>query len=257
MSAPLLRVAGLTRHFGGLAANDGVNLEIGAHEVHALIGPNGAGKTTFIGLVAGELFPEAGSIHLAGNDMTRRSAYARALAGIGRSFQITSVLGSFSVHENVAIAAQAHDGNSFRFWRPAHRDARLNERANAALARVGLDHRADSLAATLSHGEHRLLEIAMALAGRPKLLLMDEPTSGMGPQESRRMIELLRSLRGGYGILLIEHDMDIVFAVADRITVLGNGRVVACGTPDAIRSDPAVQKLYLGAPDSMFERPYA
>jgi branched-chain amino acid transport system ATP-binding protein len=242
----LLRAEKLTKRFGGLLANDAIDFSIAPAEIHALIGPNGAGKTTFLALLAGELAPDGGSIFLADQNITRLGTPARALAGIGRSFQITSVLGSFSALENVALAVQAHDGTSFRFWRPADREAALNQRALAALDQVGLRGRQAARAENLSHGEHRLLEIAMALAGRPKLLLMDEPTSGMGPQESRAMVALFQSFRGRYGILLIEHDMDVVFAVADRITVLANGKVIASGPPAAIAADEAVRRAYLG-----------
>jgi branched-chain amino acid transport system ATP-binding protein len=257
MAEMLLRAAGLTKRFGGLLANDDIDFAVAPDEIHALIGPNGAGKTTFLALIAGELAPDAGEIFLGGANITPLRPAARALAGIGRAFQITSILGSFSVLENVAIAAQAHDGHSFRFWQKAHRDRALNEQALAALGQVGLDHRAGAIAANLSHGEHRLLEVAIAIAGDPKLLLMDEPTSGMGPQESQKMVALFQHLRGRYGILLIEHDMDVVFAVADRVTVLANGRVIASGTPQAIAADEAVRAAYLGDPAAATGRRHA
>jgi branched-chain amino acid transport system ATP-binding protein len=248
MAETLLRAEGLSKQFGGLQANARVDLAIGAGEVHALIGPNGAGKTTFLALIAGELAPDSGRIFFADADITALPPAARALQGIGRSFQVTSILKSFSVLENVAIAAQAHSGHSFRFWRAADRDPGLNASALDALGRVGLDHRAGAIAGTLSHGEHRLLEIAMAIVGAKHLLLMDEPTAGLGPQESRAMTALIQALRGRYAILLIEHDMDVVFAVADRLTVLAQGRIIASGAPAEIAGDPAVRQAYLGDP---------
>lgn len=244
--APLLSVRGLIKRFGGLVATDHLDLEVGPSEVHALIGPNGAGKTTLISQIAGELRPDAGSIHLVGRDITREPVHRRCALGLARSFQITSVLRDFTVLENVALAVQARLGHSFRFWRDARRDPALTEPARDILAQIGLAHRADALAGVLSHGEHRQLEIAMALATNPRLLLLDEPMAGMGPDESARMVEILRGLKGRVGMLLVEHDMDAVFALADRITVLVYGRAIASGTAEEIRRHPEVREAYLG-----------
>ncbi|WP_119418896.1 ABC transporter ATP-binding protein [Desertibaculum subflavum] len=247
--APLLAVNGLIKRFGGLVATDQLDLEVGAAEVHALIGPNGAGKTTLIGQVAGELRPDAGSIHLTGRDITAEPVHRRCALGLARSFQITSVLRDFTVLENVALAVQARLGHSFRFWRNARRDPALTGPAGDILAQIGLAERAGMPAGALSHGEHRQLEIAMALATRPRLLLRDEPMAGMGPEESARMVEILRGLKGQVGMLLVEHDMDAVFALADRITVLVYGRAIASGTADEIRRHPDVREAYLGHDD--------
>jgi branched-chain amino acid transport system ATP-binding protein len=244
--APLLAVSGLVKRFGGLVATDKLDLEVGPHELHALIGPNGAGKTTLIGQIAGELRPDTGSIHLAGRDITDEPVHRRCSLGLARSFQITSVLRDFTVLQNVALAVQARLGHSFRFWRDARRDPALNGPAREILAQIGLERRADTPAGTLSHGEHRQLEIAMALATAPRLLLLDEPMAGMGPEESARMVEILRGLKGKVGMLLVEHDMDAVFALADRITVLVYGRAIASGTADEIRRHPEVREAYLG-----------
>ena len=249
MDEPLLAARGLTKRFGGLTATDRVDLEGRAGEVHALIGPNGAGKTTLLGQLAGEIRPDAGSVRFAGADITALPPERRARLGLARSFQITSVFAEFSVLANVALAVQLQSGHSFRFWRSAAGDPRLEEPARALLERVGLAARAGSLAAELSHGEHRQLEIALALAGAPKLLLLDEPMAGMGPEESQRMIALLRGLKGRVAMLLVEHDMDAVFALADRISVLVYGRVIASGGPDEIRANAEVRDAYLGEED--------
>jgi branched-chain amino acid transport system ATP-binding protein len=246
MVEPLLQVHGLRKRFGGLVATDGVDLEVAAGETLAVIGPNGAGKTTLIGQLSGDLAPDAGTIRFAGADVTGLPAAARSHRGLARSFQITSIFRDFSTLDNVALAVQAHTGHSFHFWRPAHTEAVLREPARAILARVGLGERADVLAGTLAHGEQRALEIAMALATRPKLLLLDEPVAGMGPEESQRMVALLRELRGRHTIVLVEHDMDVVFALADRISVMVYGRVIATGAPEAIRLNPEVRQAYLG-----------
>lgn len=243
---PLISVSGLCRAFGGVVATDDVDLELYVGEVHAVIGPNGAGKTTLIAQISGALRPDSGSIRFAGRDITHLPPFERSRLGLARSFQITSILNDMSVIENVALAVQAHDGHSYRFWRPARTDPVLIERAMAALARVGLDARRDHNAGTMSHGEHRQLEIAMALATGPSALLLDEPTAGMGPEETVRMVEIIRSLKADHAILLIEHDMDAVFALADRITVLVYGRIIASGSPQAIRADAEVRKAYLG-----------
>lgn len=246
MTAPLLQIEGLTRRFGGVVAADAVTLDIAPGEFHAVIGPNGAGKTTLIGLLAGEIVPHGGHIRFGGNDIAGLPAYRRSQLGLARSFQITSLFRDCTVLDNVALAVQAHDGHSFRFWRNARRDTALRAPALAALARVGLEPRAQMQVDKLSHGEQRQLEIAIALATRPQLLLLDEPMAGLGPEESARMVELLRNLKGGITILLIEHDMEAVFALADNITVLVYGRVIANGRPEIVRTDPAVREAYLG-----------
>jgi branched-chain amino acid transport system ATP-binding protein len=246
MVEPLLETSGLTRRFGGLVAMSEVALGVAPGEIHAVIGPNGAGKTTLVATLAGELHPDAGTIRFAGHDISRLGTTRRAALGIARSFQITSIFREFSVVENVALAVQAHEGHSFRLWRPARTDPRLREPARAVLAELGLAERADMTAARLSHGEKRVLEIAMVLATRPRLLLLDEPMAGMGPAESDAMVRLLARLRGRLAIVLVEHDMDAVFRLADRITVMVYGRVVATGAPAAIRADPEVRRAYLG-----------
>jgi len=249
VAEPLLHIDGLTRRFGGVLATDGVTLSIPRGEFHAVIGPNGAGKTTLIGLLAGEIAPQGGSIHFDGADITRLPTFRRSQRGLARSFQITSLFPEFTALDNLALAVQAHAGHSFRFFADARRDPTLREPARAALERVGLGARADTRVEVLSHGERRQLEIAMALATAPRLLLLDEPMAGMGPDESARMLSLLRELKGSVTILLIEHDMEAVFALADRITVLVYGRIIACGAPAAIRTDAAVREAYLGDDD--------
>jgi len=246
VAEPLLVIEQLVKRFGGLVATDAVSLELPAGELHAVIGPNGAGKTTLIAQLAGELMPDAGTVRFAGEDVTRLAPYARARRGLARSFQITSVFREFTALDNVALAVQAHAGHSFRFWRPARAEAALREPARAILAEVGLEGREEVPAATLAHGEKRALEIALALAARPRLLLLDEPTAGMGSEDSARMVRLLATLKGRLTILLIEHDMDAVFALADRITVLVYGRVIATGAPQAIRANAEVRQAYLG-----------
>ncbi len=242
----MLETRALVKRFGGLAATDHLSLSVAAGELHALIGPNGAGKTTLIGQLSGELTPDSGRILFDGRDVTALPVDQRSRRGLARSFQITSVFPSFSALDNVALAVQAHAGHSFRFWRDAARDRRLSDPARAVLERVGLGARADVPASALAHGEKRQLELAMALATGPKLLLLDEPMAGMGPEESARMVELLADLKGGVTILLVEHDMDAVFALADRITVLVRGAALASGSPAAIRADAAVREAYLG-----------
>jgi branched-chain amino acid transport system ATP-binding protein len=246
VTEPLLSVIELSKRFGGVVAADNVSLAIAEGELHAIIGPNGAGKTTLIAQLMGELRPDRGSILLGSEDVTALPAYRRSLSGMGRSFQITSIFPDFTAAENVALAVQAHAGHSFRFWRPARLDAALQEPARAILERVGLAMRAETPAAVLAHGEKRLLEIAIALATRPRLLLLDEPMAGMGPEDAARMVAFLRKLKGAVTLLLVEHDMDAVFALADRITVLVYGRVIASGSPDEIRADVEVRKAYLG-----------
>jgi branched-chain amino acid transport system ATP-binding protein len=247
VAEPLLRVEGLTKQFGGIFASDDIALAVEPGELHAIIGPNGAGKSTLIGQLAGEIVPNAGSIRFGGRDITRTRAHERSALGLARSFQITSLFLHVTALDNVALAVQAHAGHSFRFWADARHDPALREPARAALAGVGLAGRADVLVSEMSHGEHRQLELAMALATKPRLLLLDEPMAGLGPEESARVVAMLRDLKGGLTILLIEHDMEAVFALADRITVLSYGRVIASGTPDAIRADAEVRTAYLGA----------
>jgi len=246
MSAPLLQVSGLAKRFGGIVATDDVSFAIPKGELHALIGPNGAGKTTLIAQLSGSIFADAGRILFAGEDITRLPMPKRSHLGLARSFQITSLFLDLSVLDNVALAIQAHTGHSFHFWRDARREETLRRPAREALARVGLAGSADRPAAALSHGEHRLLELAMALASQPRMLLLDEPMAGLGPEESARMVEMLRALKRDYTILLVEHDMEAVFALADRITVLVYGRVIAGGSPDDIRANAQVREAYLG-----------
>jgi len=243
---PLLRVEKLVRRFGGVIATDHVSLDVGQGELHAIIGPNGAGKTTLISQLTGQLSPNSGTIHFAGADITRLPAFRRSALGLARSFQITSLLPDFTASDNVALAAQAHDGHSFYFWGNARKESALRNAALAALKRVGLEHRADVVVSRLSHGEQRELELAVALATRPQLLLLDEPMAGLGTTESARMVKLLQELRREVTIVLVEHDMDAVFALADRITVLVYGRVIASDVPAAIRQNEEVKRAYLG-----------
>jgi branched-chain amino acid transport system ATP-binding protein len=246
MAEPMLRIGQLTKRFGGVTASDSITLDIPQGEFHAIIGPNGAGKTTLISLLAGEIVPDGGAVRFAGSDITALAVHRRSRLGLARSFQITSLFPDFTALDNVALAVQAHAGHSFRFWKDARRDAALRGPALAALDRVGLGARADMRVGRLSHGECRQLEIAMALATQPRMLLLDEPMAGMGPDESARMVSMLRALKGGITIVLIEHDMETVFALADRITVLVYGRVIASDDPAAIRADAAVREAYLG-----------
>ncbi len=243
---PMLRVSHLRKSFGAVLATDDVTLEVRPSEIHAVIGPNGAGKTTLLAQLSGELLPDSGRIEFRGRDITRLPPFTRSHLGLARSFQITSVFLDMTLLDNVALAVQAHAGHSFRFWKSARRDRRLVEPAMAALHQVGLASRAHAMAREVSHGEHRQLEIAMALATNPRLLLLDEPMAGMGPEESALMVDILRGLKGRKAMLLIEHDMDVVFALADRITVLVYGQVIASDTPDAIRADTTVRRAYLG-----------
>jgi branched-chain amino acid transport system ATP-binding protein len=242
----VLLIENLRKRFGGLVVTDGVTLEIRPGELHAVIGPNGAGKTTLIHQVSGTLTPDDGRILLNGTDIMPLPPDERAKLGLARSFQITSVLPRFSALENVALAVQARSGSSYRFLRPAANEAALNDAAMAALTEVGLDHRADIVAAHLSHGEKRALELAIALALEPKLLLLDEPMAGTGHEESERIVTVLQKLKGRFAMLLVEHDMNAVFALADRISVLVYGRVLASGTPHEVRNDRAVTEAYLG-----------
>ncbi|MEW6294337.1 MAG: ABC transporter ATP-binding protein [Pseudomonadota bacterium] len=245
----LLEISGLKRHFGGLWAANGVDLAIERGEIHALIGPNGAGKTTLIHLISGALRPDAGRIVFAGADIGQHNMHARVALGITRSYQITQIFPHLPVLENVRLAVQSRRrdwGSSFRMCRPASADFRMLAEAEEWLGRVGLAEAAGQLAADLAHGQQRALELAMALATRPQLLLLDEPMAGMGPEESAHMAALIASLKGAQTILLVEHDMDIVFRLADRISVLVAGRVIVSAAPDVVRNHPDVRRAYLG-----------
>jgi branched-chain amino acid transport system ATP-binding protein len=247
MAEALLRTVDLARHFGGLKAVDGVSLDLALGEIHAVIGPNGAGKSTLINLLSGDLVPSAGSISLGGHEVGGLAAWRIARLGIGRSYQRTNIFRELSVLENVALAVQAHAVAPRALLARASARADLFERGRAALARAGLGTvDGGRVAATLAHGEQRQLEIAMTLAMEPRLLLLDEPLAGLGPEESERMVPLLKSLAADHGVLLVEHDMDVIFTVADRITVMVNGRVLAQGSAEQIRADPAVRDAYLG-----------
>jgi len=243
---PLLRVENLVRRFGGVLATDNLSLEVAKGELHAIIGPNGAGKTTLISQLTGQLLPNSGTIRFAGQDITHLPAWRRSALGLARSFQITSLLPDFTAADNVALAAQAHNGHSFHFWGNARKESLLRNAALSALKRVGLEQRADVVVSKLSHGEQRELELAVALATKPQLLLLDEPMAGLGITESARMVKLLQELRREVTIVLVEHDMEAVFALADRITVLVYGRVIASGAPAAIRGNDEVKRAYLG-----------
>jgi branched-chain amino acid transport system ATP-binding protein len=245
----MLKVAGLRKHFGGIWATSGVNLEVREGELHGLIGPNGAGKTTLIHLISGAYAADEGQVRFAGDDVTRLSMHRRAGLGLVRSYQITSIFPQLSALDNVALAVRSRQGqwgSSFRFWTPAATETAIADEAAAGLARGGLADRSGQLATDLSHGEQRCLELAMALATQPRLLLLDEPMAGMGPDESARMAALLESLKGTLTMVLVEHDMDIVFRLADRLTVLVAGRVIASGLPEAVRDHPEVRRAYLG-----------
>jgi branched-chain amino acid transport system ATP-binding protein len=242
----VLELAGVCKRFGGVVATDDVSLEVARGEVHALIGPNGAGKTTLIAQIAGGLATDAGRIVFNGVDITRLSTHARVAAGLARSYQITSIFRRFSVLENLALAVQARSGSSFSFWRPLAAETALFDEARAIAAEINLEEKINSVASTLSHGEQRALEVGLALATRPQLVLLDEPMAGMAPQESGRMIALIERIRARVTVLLVEHDMDAVFRLADRISVLVNGGLLASGAPQAIRADPRVRRAYLG-----------
>jgi branched-chain amino acid transport system ATP-binding protein len=242
----MLELRAVSKRYGGVVATDDVTLDVVRSEVHALIGPNGAGKTTLIGQISGVLATEIGRIIFNGTDITHLPAHARVAAGLARSYQITSIFRRYSVLENLAFAVQARSGSSFRFWRPVTAERTLFDEARAIAADIGLAERENAVAATLAHGEQRALEVGLALATRPQLVLLDEPMAGMGPPESRAMLALIQRIRSRVTVLLVEHDMDAVFRLADRISVLVNGRVVASGVPAAIRNDPAVRQAYLG-----------
>jgi len=249
MSEAVLATQELTRHFGGLAAVNGVTLEARMGELHAVIGPNGAGKSTLMNMLSGDLAPSSGSVSIGGRDVTGFAAHQISRMGVGRSYQKTNVFLSFTAFENCRLAAQSRQKSSMRFFRPAAKMEEVNRTALEALAAAGLEARARSLASALSHGEQRQLEIAMTLATHPKLLLLDEPLAGMGADESSSMVALLKKLVQTHAILLVEHDMDAVFALADRLTVMVDGRVLASGSPAEIRANAEVQVAYLGESD--------
>ena len=246
MAEPLLHLDHLRKAYGALVVTDDVNLDVSAGELHAVIGPNGAGKTTLIHQISGVAAPDAGRVHFQGEDITRLPMHERVRRGLARSFQITSFLPGFSVLENVALAVQARSGSSFRFFGDAAEEPALNEPAMEFIDAVGLGARAHLPAGLLSHGEKRQLELAIALATEPKLLLLDEPLAGTGHEESERVVTMLRRLKGRYGIMLIEHDMEAVFALADRVSVLVYGRVIASGSPEEVRANAEVRTAYLG-----------
>ena len=246
MVEAVLRIENLSKNFGGLRVTDDVTLDVMPGELHAVIGPNGAGKTTLINQISGLLAPDAGRIVFGGEDVTALAVDRRAQRGLARSFQITSILPRFSVLENVALAVQARSGSSFRFFRRAAAEEALNEAARGALAQVGLAERENVPAGELSHGEKRALELAIALAMEPKLLLLDEPMAGTGRDETERLVAALRGLKGRFPMVLVEHDMHAVFALADRISVLIYGKILASGTPEQVRADPQVITAYLG-----------
>jgi branched-chain amino acid transport system ATP-binding protein len=243
---PLLRVSALVKRFAGVLATDHVSLDVASHEIHALIGPNGAGKTTLISQLSGSLASDAGSIVFQGTELRRMAVHRRVRQGLARSYQITSLFPKLRVLDHFLLAVQARNGSSFSFWRDRGLDAGLIEEAQLLAVRVGLAEKVAVSAEQLSHGEQRQLEVGLALATRPKLLLLDEPMAGMGPQESHGLIELIASLRDEASVLLVEHDMDAVFQLADRISVLVNGAIIASGPPQAIRNDPQVRRAYLG-----------
>ena len=242
----MLSLKKLSKRFGGVVAVDNVDLDIAQGEVHALIGPNGAGKTTLISLISGTMPSNQGEILFLSENLTRARPHARVAAGLARSYQITSIFRRFSVLDNLALAVQARSGSSFSFWKPVAAESALFDEARTIAAEVGLGEKTGSVAAQLSHGEQRALEVGLALATRPKLVLLDEPMAGMGPEESQRMIALIKRIRAQVTVLLVEHDMDAVFRLADRISVMLNGRLIATGAPIEIRNNPEVKKAYLG-----------
>jgi branched-chain amino acid transport system ATP-binding protein len=247
MNGPaLLQVRKLRKRFGGLLATDDVDLDVAAGDIHALIGPNGAGKTTLVAQVGGQLRSDGGTVHFDGTEITRLATHQRARRGLVRSFQVTRLFRSLSVLENMAVALQACGGRTFSAWRPVAAEVALHERARELLARLGLSAKHGWSIEQLSHGEQRALEVGMTLAGKPKLVLLDEPLAGMGLQESEAMSRLIESLRSEFAVLLIEHDVDAVFRLADTVSVLVNGRVIAQGTPAEVRRDTVVARAYLG-----------
>ena len=242
----LLRIDQLVKHYGAICVTDHVNLTVNAGEIHAVIGPNGAGKTTLINQITGEVASDAGKIWFEGQDITHWPVAKRARSGMSRSFQINSLIPAFTARENVLLAVQAARGHNFYFFKSLASQTDLLNEADAFLARVGLKRHANDLVSELAYGQQRLIEVAIAMASHPKLLLLDEPMAGLGPTESERMIELLGSLRQDYGMLLVEHDMEAVFALADRISVLVYGQVLLCDTPANVRHDAKVREAYLG-----------
>ncbi|MGB0846929.1 MAG: ABC transporter ATP-binding protein [Thiolinea sp.] len=246
MTKPLLQIRNLNKSFGGIVATDDVSLSVAEGGIHAIIGPNGAGKTTLIAQLCGELTPDSGDIVFAGKSLLPLNMPQRARAGLARSFQVTSVVMPMTLLENVMLAVQGCSGHSFRFWSPVRHDKQMTATAMAILAEIGLDDRADKIAANVSHGEQRQLEVAMALAMKPRMLLLDEPMAGMGKEEGMQMVEILKRLQGDKTILLVEHDMDAVFSMADTLSVLVNGHIIATDTVQNIRNNPEVQKAYLG-----------
>ena len=242
----MLELRRVSKRFVGVVATDDVSLEVKSGEVHALIGPNGAGKTTLISQISGSLPSDRGEIRFDGHDITRARPYERVKLGLARSYQVTSIFKRFTVLDNLALAVQARSGSSFSFWRPVSRETALTDEARSIADEVGLHERQDALAATLAHGEQRTLEVGLALATRPKLVLLDEPLAGMGPEEAQRMIALIDRIRSRVTVLLVEHDMDAVFRLANRISVLVNGRLIASGAPETIKADEQVRKAYLG-----------
>jgi branched-chain amino acid transport system ATP-binding protein len=242
----MLALKEVRKRFGGVVATGGVSLEVRAGEVHALIGPNGAGKTTLVGLISGGLAADDGGIFFEGKNITSMKQHDRVRAGLARSYQITSIFRKLGVLDNVALAVQARSGSSFSFWRPIEKEAALFDEALSILRDIGLEGRKSHPAGTLAHGEQRALEVGLALATQPKLVLLDEPMAGMGPDESRRMIELIERIRASVTVLLVEHDMDAVFRLADRISVMVDGRVIATDTPEKIRANEEVRRAYLG-----------
>ncbi len=248
MAETLLDVRNLSRRFAAVDALQGVNFSVDAGEVHALIGPNGAGKTTFIHHVSGALQPDSGSIHFAGRDVTKLSMHQRVAVGMARSYQITNVFLGLSALDNVALAVQGRQdaGSSFRFWRPARSETAMFDEARGYLEQLGLGQRIATIAGNLAHGEQRALELAMALATKPKMLLLDEPMAGTGPEESAQMVELIEHIARHVTILLVEHDMAAVFRLADRVSVLVNGRLICTGKSDEVRANPEVRRAYLG-----------
>ncbi len=246
MSEILLKATALEKRFGGLKAVSGVSIDVHRDEVHAVIGPNGAGKSTLINLLSGDLSVTSGAVMLGERDITSLAPNRRAMAGVGRSYQKTTIFAGSTVFENVRLAAQAHGGQPLRLFGPASRDGNVNARAAAAIEEAGLTHRSGTIARFMSHGEQRQLEIAMVLATEPKVILLDEPLAGMGHAEAQRMIALIRRLKEGRAVLLVEHDMDAVFALADRLTVMADGQPIASGPPEHVRNHPAVRAAYLG-----------
>jgi branched-chain amino acid transport system ATP-binding protein len=242
----MLRLESVSKRFGGVVATDRVSLEVAPGEVHALIGPNGAGKTTLVGLISGALATDEGEILFEERNITGMKQYDRVRAGLARSYQVTSIFRKLSVLDNLALAVQARSGSSFSFWRPLEKETRLFDEARSIAVQVGISAKIHSTGGTLAHGEQRALEVGLALATQPKLVLLDEPMAGMGPEESHRMIELIERISAGVTVLLVEHDMDAVFRLADRISVMVDGRVIATDSPEKIRLNPEVRRAYLG-----------